>query len=132
MKMYRKMLRAKIHRAVVTQANVNYEGSVTIPPELLNAADIKEYEAVHVWNITQGTRFETYAISGLPDSTDVCINGAAAHLAAPRDRVIIASFCDIDESMLKDFEPKVIFVDENNRQTATGKEVAGPLLRKVG
>ena len=129
--MYRKMLRAKIHRAVVTHADVNYEGSVTIPPELLHATDIKEYEAVHVWNLTQGTRFETYAISGLPGATDLCINGAAAHLASPGDQVIIASFCDIEEGMLKQFSPKVVFVDENNRQTISRKEAPGPFLRKV-
>ncbi len=129
MKTYRKMMRAKIHRAVVTQADVNYEGSITLPPELLQATDIKEYEAVHVWNVTRGTRFETYAISGLLNSTDVCINGAAAHLVVPGDEVIIASFCDIDEEALQMFEPKVVFVDENNRQRPIKREIAGPLKR---
>ena len=88
----RKVLRSKIHRATVTHADLDYEGSVTIPPELLTASNIAEYEAVSVWNVTRGTRFETYAITGLPNSTDVCVNGAAAHLVEPGDTVIIACF----------------------------------------
>lgn len=77
------MLKSKIHRACVTQADLDYEGSITISPELLKAANILPYEAVNVWNITAGTRFETYAITGEKGSTDICVNGAAAHLVTP-------------------------------------------------
>ena len=89
---FRKMLAAKIHRATVTAADVDYEGSITIPPELLQAAGIHPYESVHVWNLTRGTRLETYAINGLPGSSDICANGAAAHLIFPGDRVILACY----------------------------------------
>ena len=92
MSSFRRMLGAKIHRATVTQADLDYEGSLTIPPELLAAADIAEHEAVHVWNVTRGTRFETYAILGEPGAGDICANGAAAHLAQPGHIVIIATF----------------------------------------
>ncbi len=120
------MLRAKIHRAVVTDANVEYEGSITIPPHLMDASEMHEYEAVHVWNITAGTRFETYAIAGEPGSSDICVNGAAAHLVTVGDRIIIAAFCDVEERELRGFQPKLIFVDENNRQTESRPEVPGP------
>ena len=89
---FRKLLAAKIHRATVTAADVDYEGSLTVPPELLEAAGISPYESIHVWNTTRGTRLETYAIAGLPGSNDLCANGAAAHLIRPGDRVILASF----------------------------------------
>lgn len=123
----RKVLRSKIHRATVTHADLDYEGSVTIPPELLAASDIAEYEAVSVWNVTRGTRFETYAITGLPNSTDICVNGAAAHLVTPGDVVIIACFGWIPEHEINDHKPKLVFVDRNNRMQATRAEVAGPL-----
>src|SRR5947209_15119169 len=90
------MLKSKIHRATVTHADVDYEGSVTLDPRLLEAADILPYEKVHVWNVTRGTRLETYAIPGEAGSGVVCINGAAAHLARPGDLVIIATFVDLD------------------------------------
>lgn len=111
---YRKMLKSKIHRAKVTHADLNYEGSITVAPELLTAANILPFEAVNVWNITAGTRFETYAIEGAPHSTSVCVNGAAAHLVTPGDIIIIASFIQLDEEACKDYEPTVVFVDENN------------------
>jgi len=123
------MLRAKIHRAVVTEADLDYEGSLTIPPELMDLADIKEYEAVSVWNVTRGTRFETYAITGLPASGSLCVNGAAAHLAGPGDLIIIASFADVPEEMVETFRPTVVFVDEKNRPVRTGTEVPGPHRR---
>jgi aspartate 1-decarboxylase len=122
----RKMLRAKIHRAVVTEANLEYEGSLTIPPELLRQTDIKEYEAIQVWNVTRGTRFETYAIEGVAGSGSICVNGAAAHLAGPGDIVIIAAFADVPEDMVADFKPIVLFVDDQNRPVRTGSEVPGP------
>ena len=126
---YRRMLRAKIHRATVTEANLHYEGSITIPPDLLQISGIAEYEAVHVWNVTRGTRFETYAILGEPDERAICVNGAAAHLAGPGDLVIIAAFADVPESCVASFRPTVVFVDAENRVTGTGPEVPGPHVR---
>lgn len=109
------MLKSKIHRATITEANLDYEGSITIAPELLKAADILPNEAVWVWNVTRGTRFETYAIQGLSASSEVCVNGAAAHLVELGDVVIIASFAQLEEARCQTHEPKVIFVDEQNR-----------------
>ena len=120
------MLRAKIHRATVTQADLQYEGSMTIPPELLHAADLLPYEAISVWNVTRGTRFETYAITGLPNSTDVCVNGAAAHLVNPGDIVIIASFLDVPEAEVREHKPLLVFVDANNRLKPSRAEIPGP------
>jgi len=120
------MLRAKIHRVVVTDADLHYEGSLTIPPELLDLADIKEYEAVSVWNVTRGTRFETYAITGIRGSGNICVNGAAAHLATPGDILIVAAFADIPESMTDSFRPTVVFTDEKNRPVRKGIETPGP------
>ena len=126
MELYRKMLRAKIHRATVTDADLHYEGSLTVPPELLELADINEYEAVSVWNVTRGTRFETYAISGIRGSGKICVNGAAAHLAGPGDLVIIAAFAQVPEDLVDSFRPTVVFVDEENRAVRTGVEIPGP------
>ena len=120
------MLRAKIHRARVTEANLHYEGSLTVPPDLLDHAHIVEYEAVNVWNVTRGTRFETYAITGLEGSRDICVNGAAAHLASPGDIIIIASFAEVPESQVPDFRPTVVFVDQDNNVTEIGQEAPGP------
>jgi aspartate 1-decarboxylase len=129
--MLRKFLRSKIHRATVTQADLHYEGSLTLPPDLLLAAGISPFESVHVWNVTRGTRLETYAILGEPGSTDVCINGAAAHLVKPGDIVIVATFGFIQETgpEIRVPEPKVVFVDGDNRITYTGREIAGPRRR---
>ena len=90
-----------------TAADVDYEGSVTIPPDLLKAADIHPYESVHVWNITRGTRLETYAICGLQDSRDICANGAAAHLIRPGDRVILASYAMVARGSGSQSPPQV-------------------------
>jgi len=125
----RRMLRAKIHRAVVTEADLNYEGSITIPPDLMARADIKPYEAVHVWNVTRGTRFETYAIAGVENSGTICVNGAAAHLARPGDLIIIACFISVPESMVETVRPTVVFVDDHNRHVRTAVEVPGPHQR---
>lgn len=122
---YRKMLKSKIHRACVTQADLEYEGSITISPELLKAANILPYEAVNVWNITAGTRFETYAITGEKGSTDICVNGAAAHLVTPGDLVIIASFTQILEEECAALVPTVVFVDQFNRLKEIRPEVVG-------
>ncbi|MGL5742265.1 MAG: aspartate 1-decarboxylase [Legionella sp.] len=122
---YRKMLKSKIHRACVTEADLDYEGSITISPELLKAADILPYEAVNVWNITAGTRFETYAITGKPGSTEICVNGAAAHLVTTGDLIIIASFSQILEEDCSAFVPTVVFVDQFNRLRAIRAERVG-------
>jgi len=126
MEQYRRMLRAKIHRATVTDANLEYEGSLTIPPDLMDMTDIKEYEGISVWNVTRGSRLETYAMRGQPGSRDICINGAAAHLAGPGDKIIISSFASVPEDRLSAFKPLIVFVDEQNRPVRAGVENAGP------
>jgi aspartate 1-decarboxylase len=128
--MRRTLFKSKIHRATVTHADLEYEGSVSIDEDLLDAAGIWEYEAVHVWNITRGTRLQTYAIKGQRGSGVVCINGAAAHLNKPGDLVILATFADMDESEARTFTPTVVLVDRQNRITAKDAvEVAGPARR---
>lgn len=123
--MQRKMLKSKIHRATVTGADLHYEGSITIDKDLLEASDIIPYEAVAVWNVTNGNRFETYAIEGERGSGVICINGAAARLVSPRDLVIIASFVDMENSEALQHEPKLVFVDEQNRMLPTRAENGG-------
>lgn len=113
--MRRIMCKSKIHRATVTDANLAYEGSITLDPVLMEAADIRPYEQVHVVDIDNGARFETYVITGVEDSGDVVLNGAAARLVQPGDKVIIMSYAEYDESELQDFEPKLVFVDDANR-----------------
>lgn len=110
-----KMMKAKIHRAVVTGADLHYEGSIGIDPDLLEASGILPFEAVHVWNVSSGTRFETYAIPLQRGSGEVCVNGAAARLVQAGDLVIVASFCWMDEAEGRRFQPKVVLVDEKNR-----------------
>ena len=112
---FRRMLQSKIHRARVTHADLDYEGSITISPELLQAARILPFEAVNVWNVTAGTRFETYAIEGARGSEAVCVNGAAAHLVTPGDIIIIASFVQLSDEHCRHHKPTVVFVDEHNR-----------------
>ncbi|MEA5112841.1 MAG: aspartate 1-decarboxylase [Geobacteraceae bacterium] len=130
--MQRNMLKSKIHRATLTGADLQYEGSITIDRDLMDAADIIPYEAVSVWNVTNGSRFETYAIEGERGSGVVCVNGAAARLVAPRDLVIVASFVSMDAEEARQHEPKLVFVDERNRIIPTRKEKAGQgNLRKV-
>lgn len=123
--MYRKMLRSKIHRATVTGANLDYEGSVTIDAELLTRADILPYQEVEIWNVTNGERFRTYALPGQPASGVVCINGAAAHKARCGDLVIIATFGWMSEATARRWRPKVVFVDQCNHSVARGGERAG-------
>ena len=129
--MMRKMLRAKIHRATVTQADVHYEGSITIDRRLMDATDLLPNEAVCVWNVTNGNRFETYAVEGAPDSGVICVNGAAAHLVSPGDLVIIAAYTWLGEEVAREYQPKVVFVDELNRMREKRAEVPGP-ERAVG
>jgi aspartate 1-decarboxylase len=126
----RSMLKSKIHRATVTHADVDYEGSITLDRQLLEAADIVPFEEVHVWNVTRGTRLRTYAMVGEPGSGLVCINGAAAHLAHPGDLVIIATFTQMDDQAARHFKPKVILVDEKNRIKQRTEEIPGPGRRK--
>lgn len=126
---YRKLLAAKIHRATVTAADVDYEGSVTVPPELLRAAGIHPYESVHVWNTSRGSRLETYAIEGLPGSSDVCANGAAAHLIRPGDRIILACYAFVPEDLVASHRPQLVFVDECNQIIHAGPEIPGPQRR---
>ncbi len=125
--MLRTMFKSKIHRARVTHADLDYEGSVTIDSDLLDAAGILEHEHVHVWNITQGTRIETYALKGPKGSGVICINGAAAHQNRPNDLVIIATFAAYSESELLQYKPTVVLVDSNNKIVSDDyKETAGP------
>jgi len=109
------MLLGKIHRARVTEANLDYNGSITIDSALMEASDIQEFEHVDVWNITTGERFSTYAITGERGSGTICINGAAAHKATTGDLVIIAHFGWMDEDEAKVHKPRVVLVDENNQ-----------------
>ena len=128
--MRRTLFKSKIHRATVTHADLDYEGSVSIDEDLLEAAGIWEYEAVHVWNITRGTRLQTYAIQGERGSGVVCINGAAAHLNRPGDLVILATFADLEESEARAFKPTVVLVDRQNRIVSRDVvEIAGPARR---
>ena len=112
--MIRTMLKSKIHRATVTEANVEYEGSVSIDTELLRAADILPYESVEIWDCTNGHRLRTYAIPGEPG--EICINGAAAHLVKPHDVVIIASWAEVSDEEARGWQARRVFVDERNRQ----------------
>lgn len=107
----RQMLSAKIHRVTVTEADVNYVGSITVDQSLLERVEILPGELVHVWNVTNGERFETYALSGEPGSGMIRVNGAGAHKARPGDILIVAAFALTDEPVT----PKVILVDEQNR-----------------
>jgi aspartate 1-decarboxylase len=130
--MDRKMLKSKIHRATVTGADLHYEGSITIDKDLMEAADIIPYEAVCIWDVDNGSRFETYAIEGERGSGVICINGAAARMVAPRDLVIIASFVSMANEEALRHEPKLVFVDDKNRILPTRKEIAGQgTLKKV-
>jgi aspartate 1-decarboxylase len=122
------MLKSKIHRATVTHANLDYEGSVTIGADLLEAADMVPFEQVHIWNITRGTRIETYTLEGPSGSGMICINGAAAHQNKPGDLVIIATFAAYEEHELKDHEPKVVLVDEKNRIVKSNHKETPALL----
>lgn len=113
--MTRSMLKSKIHRATVTEANLEYEGSITIDSELMRAADLLPYERVEIWDCTNGSRLSTYAIPGEPGSGEVCVNGAAAHRVKPHDVVIIASFAELEDSEARGWQARRVFVDAHNR-----------------
>lgn len=118
----RMMLKSKIHRARVTQANLEYEGSITIDQELLEAADILPYEQVQVLDINNGSRLETYALPGEPGSGMICINGAAARLVSQGDMVIILTYMAVPEGEAASLRPRLVYVDERNRIRNTKKE----------
>jgi len=111
----RVMLKSKIHRATVTDADIHYEGSITIDRRLMDLADLVPYEQVHVWDLDNGNRLLTYVIEGAPDAGDICMNGAAARLVHRGDRVIIASFVSVPGAEAERYRPRIIFVDEHNR-----------------
>ncbi|HUQ40631.1 MAG TPA: aspartate 1-decarboxylase [Acidimicrobiales bacterium] len=111
--MHRRMMKSKIHRATVTDANLNYVGSITIDRELMKAADIREWEQVAVVDIDNGNRFETYVIPG--ETGDICLNGAAARLVHPGDLVIVITYADYDDAELDGYEPTIVHVDKANR-----------------
>jgi len=123
--MERIMLKSKIHRATITGADLEYEGSITIDRDLMDAADILSYEKVAIWDVTNGSRLETYAIEGERGSGVICLNGAAARMVAPKDVIIIASFVNMDSEAAMKHEPKLVFVDEKNRMLPTRAEEAG-------
>ena len=124
------LFKSKIHRATVTHADLDYEGSVTISAELMEAAQILEHEQIHIWNVTRGTRLTTYALRGEPNSGIICINGAAAHLAKPGDLVILATFAELEAAEARAWTPTVVLVDGKNRIVdAAAIEVAGPQRR---
>lgn len=111
------MMKSKIHRAVVTDADLNYMGSITIDQELMEAADIVEFEKVQIVNNNNGARLETYVIKGEKGSGVICLNGAAARLVQKGDVVIIISYCQVDREQASSVKPRVVFVDQNNRIT---------------
>ena len=113
--MQRFMLKSKLHRATVTDANLHYEGSITIDKRLMSAADIAPYERVDIYNVSNGERFSTYVIEGKQDSGVICLNGAAAWKAAKGDIVIVASYSVVEEPSPKKWRPKCIFLDDKNR-----------------
>lgn len=110
----RTMLKSKIHRARVTDANIDYEGSISIDMKLMAEADILPYEQVHVLNINNGARFTTYAIEGAAGSGEICLNGAAARLAVKGDIVIILTYTQVPEEQTKNYRPKIVHVNEKN------------------
>ena len=113
----RVMLKSKIHRATVTDANINYEGSISIDRKLMQAADILPYEQVHVLDVNNGTRLSTYAIEG--EAGEICLNGAAARLVSKGDIVILLTYTDVKEELARGFHPKLVYVDAQNRITST-------------
>ncbi|HET8931608.1 MAG TPA: aspartate 1-decarboxylase [Acidimicrobiales bacterium] len=112
--MRRRMMKSKIHRATVTDADLHYVGSITVDADLMVAADLTEYEQVAVVDIDNGNRLETYVIAGAPGSGSICLNGAAARLVSPGDKVIIISYADYEEAELADYAPQIVHVDTAN------------------
>jgi aspartate 1-decarboxylase len=119
------MMKSKIHRATVTDANLHYQGSVTVDPLLLEAADILEHERVEIYDVTNGARLATYALRGVPGRGEVCVNGAAARLVRKGDVVILVSYAEVEDAEARTWRPRVVFVDERNRQLAQEPVGAG-------
>jgi aspartate 1-decarboxylase len=120
--MKRTLLKSKIHRATVTDANLHYQGSVTVDPLLMAAADLVPFERVEIYNCTNGERFATYAIPGTPGEGEIVINGAAAHKAARGDVVILATYADYEDADCRAHQPSLVFVDGENRIVVQGRE----------
>jgi aspartate 1-decarboxylase len=117
------MLKSKIHRATVTDGNIDYEGSITIDTKLMEAADMLPYEQVQVLNINNGARFSTYVIEGEPGRGDICLNGAAARLAVKGDLVIILTYTDMRDEEARNHKPRIVLVDEKNQPVKDLDEV---------
>jgi aspartate 1-decarboxylase len=122
--MQRTMLKSKIHRATVTECDLHYVGSITIDPELLAAADVREFEQVTVVDVDNGARFQTYVIAGLPGSGEMKVNGAAARLVHRGDTIIVISYAGYDPDELENYNPRVVHVDERNQIMQADSEVA--------
>ena len=118
--MMRTMLKSKIHRARVTGACIDYEGSITIDTDLLEAADILEYEQVHIYNVSNGERFITYAITGEAGKGDICLNGAAARKVSVNDLIIICTYVSMDNAECKGFKSNNVYVDKDNKRIVKG------------
>jgi aspartate 1-decarboxylase len=117
------MLKSKIHRGTVTGSDLHYVGSITIDQDLLDAADIREHEQVHVVDVDNGSRFETYTISGERGSGEICVNGAAARLVHSGDTIIVISYADYEEDELESYEPRVVHVNRENQVVLTDANV---------
>ena len=118
------MLKSKLHRACVTHAELEYEGSCAIDIALMKMANIRPYEQLHVYNVTNGQRFVTYAIEAEENSRVISVNGAAAHKASPGDRIIICTYADFNEAEVDAFKPALVYLDEQNLVTGTGEKIA--------
>ena len=129
--MLRTMMTSKIHRATVTQADLHYVGSVTVDEDLLDAADLLPGELVHIVDVTNGARLETYTIAGERGSGVLGINGAAAHLVHPGDVVILIGYGQMETAEARELQPKVVFVDADNRIVGTGSDPAAPVPEEV-
>ncbi len=114
--MHETLLKSKIHRATVTDANLNYEGSITIDKDLMDMAKLKEYEQVHIVNINNGERFTTYVIEGPRSTGTICLNGAAARLVQPGDLVIIMAYILATPAEASDYKPELVLLNENNKR----------------
>ena len=121
--MHLNMLKAKIHRATVTHAELHYEGSIAIDGLLLDASGIREYEQIHAWNINNGKRFVTYALRAEEGSVIISVNGSAAHRAKPGDLIIIAAFAQLSEAELEQFQPTLVYADANNHISHTNRSI---------
>ena len=121
--MFQTLLKAKLHRACVTHAELDYEGSCAIDERLLEAAGIREYEQIHIYNIANGERFVTYAIRAEAGSRIISVNGAAAHKASPGDRLIICTYATLNQQELVTFKPTLVYLDEHNHITHTRNSI---------